>query len=208
MISPEKVQMAVNAMCRALLTDTNPLIRLKAAETLGMLGNEAAIPALCQAWQQDNDLSVRLVAANAIVQIITQSIQPMSDTPKDAPKYDLRGANIGNFADNVQGDQNATQYIYAQEQDLAEAATKIQQLLTQLAQTYPSQTDSPEETLRERQIEAVKREANRNPQFRDRLLKAAKAGGVEAVKQLLDYVFKNPVASVVAEAVKAFVEAG
>jgi hypothetical protein len=200
MISPEKVQMAVNAMCRALLTDVNPLIRLKAAETLGMLENEAAIPALCQAWQQDDDLSVRLMAANAIVQIITQSTQPMSDTPKDAPKYDLRGANIGNFADSVQGDQNATQYIYAQEQDLAEAATKIQQLLNQLAQTYPSPT--------ERQIEAVKREANRNPQFRDRLLKATKAGGVEAVKQLLDYVFKNPVASVVAEAVKAFVEAG
>lgn len=200
MISPEKVQMAVNAMCRALLTDANPLIRLKAAETLGMLRNEAAIPALCQAWQQDNDLNVRLMAANAIVQIITSTNQTMSETPKDAPKYDLRGANIGNFADSVQGDQNATQYFYAPEQDLADAAIKIQQLLNQLAQTYPSPTD--------RQIEAVKREANRNPKFRDRLLKAAKAGGVEAVKQLLDYVFKNPVASVVAEAVKAFVEAG
>jgi molybdenum cofactor biosynthesis enzyme len=53
----------------------------------------------------------------------------------------------------------------------------------------------------------VKREVERNPTFKGRLLSATKVGGVEAVKQLLDYVFKNPVASVVAETVKAFVEA-
>ncbi|RMF66834.1 MAG: hypothetical protein D6742_08980 [Cyanobacteria bacterium J069] len=90
--------------------------------------------------------------------------------------------------------------IYAQEQDLTEAAAKIQALLAQLSQTYANESD--------RQVEAVKREADRNSTFRDRLLSAAKAGGVEAVKQLLDYVFKNPVATVVAESVKAFVEAG
>ncbi len=87
----------------------------------------------------------------------------------------------------------------AQEQILTEAAAEIQQLLTQLAQTYPNEVD--------RQVEVVKREAIRNPSFKSRLASAAKAGGVEAVKQLLDYVFKNPVASVVAESVKAFVEA-
>ncbi|CCI20681.1 hypothetical protein MICAF_960005 [Microcystis aeruginosa PCC 9807] len=32
-----------------------------------------------------------------------QSFNPMSETPK----YDLRGANIANFADTVQGDQKA-----------------------------------------------------------------------------------------------------
>ncbi len=57
-------------------------------------------------------------------------------------------------------------------------------------------------------MEAVKREADRNGTSKAKLLSAAKAGGVEAVKQLLDYVFKNPVATVVAESVKAFVEAG
>jgi hypothetical protein len=120
----------------------------------------------------------------------------MSDQPKPKTSVQMNfNAPVNAAAGNVEGDMN----VYAPEQDLAEAATKIQQLLTQLAQTYPSPT--------ERQIEAVKREANRNPQFRDRLLNAAKAGGVEAVKQLLDYIFKNPVASVVAEAVKAFVEA-
>ncbi|WAL58720.1 hypothetical protein [Thermocoleostomius sinensis] len=121
----------------------------------------------------------------------------MTNQPKPKPTVQMNfNAPVNAAAGNVEGDMN----IYAQEQDLAEAAAKIQQLLAQLAQTYPSPT--------ERQIEAVKREANRNPQFRDRLLQATKAGGVEAIKQILDYIFKNPVASVVAEAVKAFVEAG
>lgn len=124
----------------------------------------------------------------------------MSDSPSNQPSFKIQQVgtiNTGNVI--IQGDQVGIQHNYAQEQSLTEAAAEIHQLLTQLAQTYPNETD--------RQIEVVKREAKRNPTFKTRLVSAAKAGGVEAVKQLLDYVFKNPVASVVAESVKAFVEA-
>lgn len=116
----------------------------------------------------------------------------MSNSPKVQMNFN---APVTGVAGNVEGDL----IVNAQEQNLAEAAAEIQQLLNQLAQSYPNET--------ERQVEVVKREIKRNPTFKKRLLEAAKAGGVEGVKQILDYVFKNPIASVVAEIVKAFVEA-
>ena len=66
---------------------------------------------------------------------------------------------------------------------MTEAAAEIQQLLTQLAQTYPNEAD--------RQVAVIKREAKRNPNFKARLIGATKAGGVEAMKQLLDYLQKS-----------------
>lgn len=124
----------------------------------------------------------------------------MSEVSKNQPNIRINQVGNVNTGDlTIHGDQVGIQHNYAQQQDLAEAAQRIQALLQQLSQTYPTET--------ERQIEVVKREVGRNPTFKGRLLSAAKAGGVEAVKQLLDYVFKNPVASVVAETVKAFVEA-
>jgi hypothetical protein len=38
----------------------------------------------------------------------------------DAPKFDLRGANIGNLANTVHGNQVATQHIDAQQVDASE----------------------------------------------------------------------------------------
>lgn len=117
---------------------------------------------------------------------------PMSDAPEIQMNFN---APVTGAAGKVEGDL----IVNAQEQNLAEAAAEIQQLLNQLAQTYPNET--------ERQVEVVKRAAKRNPTFKKRLLEAAKAGGVEDVKQILDYVFKNPIANIVAETIKAFVEA-
>jgi len=124
----------------------------------------------------------------------------MPEAPKNQPSIRINQVGNVNTGDlTIYGDQVGIQHNYAQQQDLAEAAQRIQALLQQLSQTYPTEA--------ERQIEVVKREIVRNPTFKGRLLSAGKAGGVEAVKQLLDYVFENPVASVVAEIVKAFVEA-
>lgn len=123
----------------------------------------------------------------------------MTQPPKNQPILNINQVGNVNTGDvTIQGDQIGIQHNYAQEQDLVEAAAKIQALLAQLAQSYPSESD--------RQIAVVKREAKRNPTFRKRLWNAAKSGGVEAIKQVLDYVFKNPVTAVVAESVKAFIE--
>lgn len=198
-IPPESLQLILGTLCKLLLESADPQIRAKAAESLGLLGLEEGIPTLREAIFQDDDLQVRLNAIDALVLIAKPQPIPMSES-KNQPSFNIQQVGNINTGDvTIQGDQVGIQHNYAQEQSLTEAAAEIQQLLTQLAQTYPNEAD--------RQVEVVKREAKRNPTFKNRLVSAAKAGGVEAVKQLLDYVFKNPVASVVAESVKAFVEA-
>jgi hypothetical protein len=52
----------------------------------------------------------------------------------EVPKYDLRGANIGNLADTVQGDQI---HNTAPSPEMARALTEIKQLLQDLQQQYP-----------------------------------------------------------------------
>lgn len=65
----------------------------------------------------------------------------------ETPKYDLRGANIGNFAETVQsgGHQEATQHIYAPEQDFDKLLAEYKQFFKELQQKHPVQT--PESDL-------------------------------------------------------------
>lgn len=91
----------------------------------------------------------------------------MSHSPSNQPINIQQGGNINIGNVTIQGDQVGIQHNYAQEQSLTEAAAEIQQLLTQLAQTYPNEADC--------QVEVVKREAKRNPTFKARLVSAAKA---------------------------------
>jgi len=214
--SPALSLVLIATLCDILQNDSESSLRIDAAEALGEIReqNAIAVYALLCTVRDDPDATVRRAALKALKAIAQQhqnatpsfleqildslnqiqiTLQGMADQPKVQMNFN---APVTSATGNVEGDLN----IYAQEQDLAEAAAKIRALLAQLSQTYDNESD--------RQVEAVKREADRNGTFRARLLSAAKAGGVEAVKQLLDYVFKNPVATVVAESVKAFVEAG
>ncbi|MBE9244988.1 hypothetical protein IQ223_10710 [Microcystis aeruginosa LEGE 00239] len=101
-----------------------------------------------------------------------QSFNPMSETPK----YDLRGANIANFADTVQGDQKAVQHNYPTPQNLAEAAQEIQQLISQLTQTYPTNTEIEKQTF----VAQVDAEIKKNSRLRSILI----TGGIELIKVL------------------------
>lgn len=73
-------------------------------------------------------------------------VQTMAEK-ESASKFDLRGASIGNLADSVQsgGRQQSIQHIHnqaEQRQSLIEAATEIQQLLTQLEKSNPDATEA------------------------------------------------------------------
>lgn len=174
-ISPEYRKIVINALCSTLLDDANPQIRAKAAESLGQIGYEEAIPTLCKAWLQDEDINVRFQAVDALVIIInSKSIKTMSETPK----YDLRGANIGNMADSVQGNQIANQSINVsgQQQSLAEAAKEIQDLLTQLQTSYPTTSDYEKQIF----VNKFNDEVKTNTRIRDIIL----AGGIELIKIL------------------------
>ena len=76
-----------------------------------------------------------------------------------------------------------TYKTYNQEQDLAKAASEIQQLLNQLSETYPTKTESERIALAE---EAVK-EIENNPSLKERLMNAIKESSIEALIALIDH---------------------
>ncbi|WP_287735287.1 HEAT repeat domain-containing protein [Microcystis sp. M113S1] len=172
-LSTESLDLIIRTLAKRLFTDKNSIIRIKAAQSLAKLATEKAIPTLCQALEIEADLNVSFAIMDAIIIISNlQSSNLMSETSK----YDLRGANIANFADTVQGDQKAVQHNYATPQNLAEAAQEIQQLISQLTQTYPTNTEV-EKKIFVAQIDA---EIKKNSRLRSILI----TGGIELIKIL------------------------
>jgi hypothetical protein len=92
----------------------------------------------------------------------------------------------------VQGDAVAGNKLISS-QNLAAAAQEIQNLIEQLAQTYPTDTMPAKVQF----ADAVVQYIETNPSLRQRVLSAIKAGGVEALGQLLNH----PVASFVIAAI-------
>ena len=94
--------------------------------------------------------------------------------------FDQRGANIGvNVASEgstIQFIQQAKQNINCSEQKLAEAAKDIEDLLTQLNQTYPITNESQQQAFIQKFLEQL----NSTP----KLIKILLAGGVEGLKIL------------------------
>jgi phosphoenolpyruvate-protein kinase (PTS system EI component) len=129
----------------------------------------------------------------------------------EASKYqnNLNFGSVGNVNTGdvtVAGDQVGIQHNYAPSQNLAEAAKDIQDLLAELERTYPTMT----EAQKQEQAIAVQKahlDIKRDPSLRDRLWNALKAGGVEALKQALDTIYKNPLVSISVETIKGFLEA-
>nr|WP_322711357.1 pentapeptide repeat-containing protein [Nostoc sp. ChiSLP03a]MDZ8212570.1 pentapeptide repeat-containing protein [Nostoc sp. ChiSLP03a] len=117
----------------------------------------------------------------------------MSEGSKKQSNYDFKGAQFAGGlvnADTVNAHKiggNITNYNPEQKQNLAEAAAEIQQLLNQLGQSYPTSTPL------EKQIavtEALK-QIDSNPTLKARVIGALKAGGTEALKELVDHPLVN-----------------
>lgn len=212
--SDELREMRFRALCHSLLNDPSAKVRAESALSLGRLRDEKATTPLCQALN-DKDEQVRINAVTALA-MLDESLSSsdigtllilLLRIPKimsEIPKYDLRGANIGNFADTVQGDQNATQYNYAASQNLAEAAVEIQKLLEPLAQNNPAIATEQDQTV---VVEALHQELKCNPTIKSRLLNALKMGGTEALKIALENIFNNPLVAIPVETIKGWIEA-
>jgi hypothetical protein len=82
---------------------------------------------------------------------LTKAVKKMSD----APKYDLRGAKIDKLIDNI-GVYNENNFAPEQKQNLADAAKEIQDLLDQLAKTYPSATEAEAKDIVKATFEEIK----------------------------------------------------
>jgi len=100
---------------------------------------------------------------------------------------DFRGASIGG---GVAGHDYTGDVIHnhAAQQNLAEAAAEIQQLLKQLEQSYPTETLTQKAVVAE---EAIKRIENNNPSLKERVIGALKSAGKEAFKEAVDHPLVN-----------------
>ncbi|WP_404790137.1 HEAT repeat domain-containing protein [Altericista sp. CCNU0014] len=213
-ISNELREMRFRSLCQSLLNDPSASVRAESALALGRLRDERATPNLCQALTDENE-QVRINAVTAL-SILDESLTSsdivtllilLLRVPKamsETPKYDLRGANIGNFAETVQGDQISTQQNYAAPQNLTEAAAEIQKLLEQLAQSNPAISEEQDQNAA---LEILHQEIKRSPTLKSRLLNALKSGGTEALKLALEAVFKNPLVAIPVETIKGWIEA-
>lgn len=200
--NPSYKAKAVSCLSNALLTDLDPSVRSSAAEALGKIGSEEAVPALVQAL---NDVStpVRQKAAEALGRIcsteqldnidflekLNQILQTMSDKPNVQMQFN---APVYGAAGNVEGNQN----INVTEQDFLETAAEIRQLLNQLAQAYPTTSEAII-------VNTIESEIKRNRTLKARLLNALKSGGIEALKA----IFNHPLVNVPVETIKGFLEA-
>jgi len=110
-----------------------------------------------------------------------------------------------NFHGNVgavqNGDRNVahvTQNNYSQ-QNLTDAAREIQQLLDQLAESYPTNTQAEKLAVVTKAVEKIEND----PSWKNRVVSAIKSGGTEGIKELLD----NPLANILLAVIEGWREA-
>ncbi len=84
--------------------------------------------------------------------------------------------NVNTGDTTIQGDQIGIQHNEASEKTLAESAKEIQDLLTQLQTTYPTETDYEKQVF----VNKFDEEVKTNSRVREMLL----AGGIELIKIL------------------------
>lgn len=145
----------------------------------GVLGAIAAIQSRCGFYNYE-------IAESFQLELLNQKILGQSKDTKGVTNvtnnfnFDQRGANIGvnvaNEGSNIRFIQHAKQNINISEQDLTEAAQKIQSLLNQLAQTYPTTTETQQQTFIQKFLDRVESTPD--------LIKIILAGGIEGLKTL------------------------
>ena len=109
--------------------------------------------------------------------------------------------NQHGLGDNIAGDKVAGDKIHTQinnNPDLAAAARDIKALLNELSEEYNPNSDKGKERIKENALARIKQD----PQLKSRSIKAIKAASAEA----LDQAIEHPVAKVVVEGIKGFIE--
>jgi hypothetical protein len=106
----------------------------------------------------------------------------MAESNQDKIQMNVSGGQVGQMVGKVEDDFNVNASP-EQKQNLAEAAKEIQQLLTQLDQSYPTDTVAGQMQV----AQEVMKEIEQNMPLGDRLLSAIRAGGTEALKQTLNH---------------------
>ncbi|MEG4250259.1 HEAT repeat domain-containing protein [Microcoleus sp. Pol10D4] len=184
-ITPENQQAIVLILCKLLRDSDDPIIRAKAAVSLGKLGIESTIPELYHAVSTDPDIQVRLSAIDALVLIAKpELITLMTEPSKNQNTFHINQVgSINNDEVNVQGDMVGFQYNYTfPDPKQAEAVSEFSQQLQNIRQQYPEASEAEILDIIQRALATIYQD---NPQewrgWID-LLSLVFAGGVEGIK--------------------------
>ncbi|MGB3653557.1 MAG: CHAT domain-containing protein [Rivularia sp. (in: cyanobacteria)] len=133
---------------------------------------------------------------------VTQKTAEESITMPEKPKYSESNSGIsqavsgGTMYGGMQASQgsnnqqtmtNAQNINTAEQQQIVETAYEIKILLQQLERDNPNQTNSQKMMIVTKAVEEIEN----NPRFKERVIGALKAGGVEAFKELINHPLVN-----------------
>jgi internalin A len=155
--------------------------------------NDRALEYSREAYEDMRDITKLAVSR----EITLKQEQTMTDESKYS--NDLKGANIGNFANEVKDSarQQANQHNYAaQPQSLTDAAKEIQELLDQITATDQTNNST---LIAVKAIEAIEK----NPTLKERIINAGKEAGFAAIDAAVDH----PAIKIVTAAIKGAIEA-
>jgi HEAT repeats len=144
-ITPENLQAIVQILCKLLRDSEEPIIRAKAALSLGKLGIESAIPELDRAASTDPDIQVRASAIDALLLIAKPELAAiMTEPSKNQPTFHINQVGNINTGDvNVERDMVGIQYNYTfPEPKQAEAVSEVSELLQDIRQQYPQASET------------------------------------------------------------------
>ena len=184
-ISPENLQAIVQILCKLLRNSEEPIIRAKAALSLGKLGIESAIPELDRAASTDPDIQVRLSAIDALLLIAKPELAAiMTEPSKNQPTFHIHQVGQINSGDvNVERDMVGFQYNYTfPDPKQAEAVSQVSRVIQDIRQQNPQTSETETIDIIERGLATMHQE---NPQKWRRwvdILSVVFAGGVEAIK--------------------------
>lgn len=184
-ITPENLQAIFQILCKLLRNSEEPIIRGKAALSLGKLGIELAIPELDRAASTDPDIQVRLSAIDALLLIAKpELITLMTEQPKNQNTWNINQVGSINPGEvTIQRDMVGFQYNYTfPDPKQAEAVSEVSELLQDIRQQNPQASETETIDIIDRGLATMHQE---NPQKWRRwvdILSVVFAGGVEGIK--------------------------
>jgi|GEM_PF-2825526 len=148
---------AIEILCDVLLTDTSPLIRCYAAQSLGEVAqdNKEVITALGIAARQDQEAIVRTMAVLAIADLCRSNQPQPTMSNANTPKVQMTfNAPVTSATGNVEGDM----IVNATSTDQTQSIADILQLLQDLHQQHPTASASEVSDLIETEFKQIKQD--------------------------------------------------
>jgi HEAT repeats len=177
-VKPENRQAITATLFNLLQQSSDPQLRAKAAESLGRLKVEEAIPLLCQTVNQDPEIQVRLAAIDAMVAIAQPPILKLM-TDKPQPIFNINQVGNINTGDvEIQGDQIGIQYNV----QATEASQQLETLLAELRKASPNATDAEIFEILLQNFQTMPNNNAQGWQHWESIFSVVFAGGVEAIK--------------------------